>query len=379
MINQLGLYIHIPFCVKKCGYCDFLSGPASDTEQKVYVQALLQEIKRKSILVKGHSVSTIFIGGGTPSCLPGQDIYDILQSIYDNYKVRETAEITIEANPGTLDQGKLMKYREAGVNRLSLGLQSACNKELKVLGRIHTFEDFITSFDLARECGFENINIDLMSGLPGQNLKDWENTLQKVIQFHPEHISAYSLIIEEGTPFYIQYGQRGESILSEETDREIYQATKEVLMSAGYERYEISNYAKIGKECIHNLGYWKRTPYIGMGLGASSLWKETRYVNIENIEEYLKNENSEKIFWKESETLTKEQQMEEFMFLGLRMSQGVDLREFYQKFAVPIEKIYGEIINKLVDQSLIIQQKDRIFLTDYGMDISNYVFQHFLL
>ncbi len=335
------IYIHIPFCKRKCAYCDFLSFPGSESQQRDYVNALLAEIQTEP---EGGSVSAIFFGGGTPSLLDATEIQRIMEVLKEKYDLTEDAEITIEANPGTLDREKLEIYRKAGINRLSLGLQSAHNQELQTLGRIHTWEEFLESFQLAREAGFSNINVDLMSALPGQSPDDWRDTLKKVADLNPEHISAYSLIIEEGTPFYDKYEQEEEQreagnscklLPTEEEERQMYYDTEKLLQAAGYHRYEISNYAKAGRECRHNCGYWRRVDYRGFGLGAASLIREVRFTNTRSLEEYLNRD----FLRREEEILTTQAQMEEFMFLGLRLCIGISIKEFEKKFQCSFEEV----------------------------------------
>ena len=278
-MRKLELYIHIPFCVRKCAYCDFLSAPAGRDTQKQYVNALKREIEEFPCK-KEYKISSVFFGGGTPSVLPGEEIAQIMTLLKKKFVFSEDAEISLECNPGTADEQKLGVYRDCGINRLSFGLQSADNTELELLGRIHTWEAFLTTYEAARRVGFTNINVDLMSALPGQTADSWKETLRKVIALDPEHIYAYSLIIEEGTPFYEKYeedarkreaGEQPEFLPSEEEEREMYQLTEELLDEAGMHRYEISNYAKSGCECRHNIGYWDGTEYVGFGLGASSM------------------------------------------------------------------------------------------------------------
>lgn len=394
--HNLGIYIHIPFCVKKCEYCDFLSFHGNKTLQKEYVNALVSEILSYDKLANDYRVRTIFIGGGTPSIMDGKDIALILKKVREVFNINEVEkfsnEVTIECNPGTLTKEKLLDYKEAGINRLSIGLQSANNEELKLLGRIHTFEEFVENYNLAREVGFENINIDLMSALPGQTIDGWINTLNKVISLNPEHISAYSLIIEEGTPFFHKYGMEENykneishglgneaKLPNEDEDRAIYQKTKEILEANGYLRYEISNYGKLGYECIHNSSYWERTPYIGIGLGSSSLLNNHRFHNVLDIDEYIKYSYDHEKIRIDNEELTRNQQMEEFMFLGLRMSKGIHRHKFLKQFNIEIDQVYGEVISSLINKKLLIHQEDRIFLSQKGIDVSNYVLAEFLL
>lgn len=381
--KDLELYIHIPFCKAKCKYCDFVSGPETKEVIDTYFNNLKQEImnyRNSNYSFGEYQVSTVFFGGGTPSCVDAcyiTELMDLLRKVF-SFDEEEKTEITIEANPGTITRDKLLAYREAGINRLSMGLQSAKEEELRLLGRIHTYQEFLENYNLARECGFQNINIDLMSALPGQDVADWEETLMQVAKLNPEHISAYSLIIEEGTPFFEQYKDREDLLPDEDTEREIYHRTKMLLAQSGYERYEISNYAKKGYACRHNFGYWDRVPYIGMGLSAASLFEEKRFTNPSSFEEYERFVK-EKEYHREVEILTKEAQMEEFMFLGLRKIEGISDTKFQNQFEENIESIYGSELDRLIKQGLLQRDDGRIRLTDAGIDISNYVMAKFLL
>lgn len=459
--NPLSIYIHIPFCIKKCHYCDFLSAPAGEETQREYVCALLHEIEYWGELLSGAPIKSIYIGGGTPSVLPEEFMVDILCKLKRAFpnmmkienitgqekkshgseagmkmpeeterkgkalkeaegkgKVSEAVEpeISMEINPGTVTEKKLKVYRQAGINRLSIGLQSGDEEELKLLGRIHTYEDFLETYHLARAQGFANLNIDLISALPGQKRKSWQGTLEKVLALEPEHISAYSLIIEEGTPFYETYFGHEELLPDEETDRAMYALTKRMLHQAGYERYEISNYSRIGKECLHNLVYWQRGNYLGMGLGSSSMIENTRFRNTESMKDYVNH-------WRAGETkdgsvisihgktssdfgghtakeqeryeslqkalvipktcmdikcLSQKEQMEEFMFLGLRMTKGVSVKEFEEVFGKSIFDVYGRQITKYKEQH-VLTVDERIALTDRGLDVSNMILADFLL
>lgn len=385
--DSLGIYVHIPFCVKKCNYCDFLSAPASTQVRKRYIEALLEQIKCCASLVKEYEVKTVYFGGGTPSLLEAEEIGRIFGKIKEEFELSEESlkemEITLEANPGTFGKDKLLAYKELGFNRLSIGVQSMNPEELKLLGRVHRVEDFLENYKLAREWGFENINVDLMEALPGQTVKGWEQTLKQVISLQPEHISAYSLIIEEGTKFYEWYAGKEELLPDEDEEREIYYRTEEVLRDAGYERYEISNYAKPGKESRHNLSYWQGTDYLGLGLGASSLIKGERFSNVTSLDAFAvaagKVSRHLEEFVGERTVLTKQDKMEEFMFLGLRVMKGVSKQEFFRRFQVSMEAVYGEALKKLETQGLVQIDGDRVFLTKMGIDVSNYVFTEFLL
>ena len=381
--KDLELYLHIPFCVKKCNYCDFFSASGSEEEQEAYVQAMVQEIHWYQEKFRPYEVKTIFLGGGTPSLLSGNQAERIFQSLHDSFKIARDAEITMEMNPGTVDLQKLKQYKEIGVNRLSIGLQSAQNRELKMLGRIHTFEDFLETWNEVEKAGFENRNIDLMSALPGQKLETWEDTLKKVLALQPEHISAYSLILEEGTPFYKWYESGkfdagGLELPSEEEEYTMGERTIQILQDAGMHRYEISNDAKPGKECRHNLGYWNRTEYLGIGAGSSSLIGETRFNHIRDRKEYVEMIRRGEAVDTEQEFLSTESQMEEFMYLGLRKTEGISRAAFQDYFQKSLDEIYGMIIEKLNDEKLLECDGDRVRLSHRGMDVSNCVLAEFL-
>lgn len=393
--KELELYIHIPFCVKKCDYCDFLSFPADNRTQRRYVDAVQKEIIYYGALYPDRKITTIFIGGGTPSWLDEEEIVRILHTVREAFAVEHDAEITIECNPGTATAHKLVRYREAGINRISIGLQSAHNEELALLGRIHTWEQFLKTYDLARKAGFSNINVDLMSALPGQTLETFSDTLKKVLALKPEHLSAYSLMIEEGTPFYERYredekhreaGEPTELLPDEEQEYAVTKLTQRVLMEAGYHWYEVSNFAKPGYECRHNIGYWKRADYLGIGIGAASLIDNVRYANVRDLEEYCKEceslweeLNIRKTLCSSTEPVTREEQMEEFMFLGLRMTEGVSRTEFERYFGTTIEAVYGDVLRQLQKEGLLMKQEGRICLTERGMDVNNYVVEQFML
>lgn len=367
------LYIHIPFCVRKCDYCDFLSTPGNEEAKTSYTEALLREIE--AVKTEKRKVSSIFVGGGTPSVLSPSLMGDIFEKIHKSFSVAPDAEITIEANPGTLSKEKLFLYRNVGINRLSLGLQSPEAAELKSLGRIHTYEEFLESFSLAREAGFQNINVDLMCALPEQTYEGWVRNLRTVAALHPEHISAYSLIIEEGTPF----AKRKLNLPDEDTEYRMYEDTAGILREYGYEQYEISNYAKKGLACQHNVGYWKRKEYLGLGLGAASLWGNQRFSNTPDFSLYLNNSGFPEKIRGDRETLSLEAEMSEFMFLGLRMTKGVSKAEFLEGFGVPIESVYGNVLDKYKSVGLLEEKEGRIFLTRAGIHVSNGVMAEFLL
>ena len=380
MKKELELYLHIPFCVSKCKYCDFLSAPSGEEQRQIYVERLCRRIRYWSDVIHnyGYEIVSIFVGGGTPSILTKAQITQVFEAVHESFPIREDAEITLEMNPGTDVKDKLPVYRELGINRLSMGLQSADNEELKCLGRIHTYEDFRQVYQWAREAGFTNINVDLMSAIPGQTLESYEDTLRKVADLEPEHISAYSLIIEEGTPFYERYGEgrHAEELPDEDIERQMYVRTGEILEDYGYHRYEISNYAKDGYECRHNLGYWDRKEYLGLGAGASSLmdhirWKEPDHIGpstglvLEEREDFTR--------------LRRKDEMEEFMFLGLRMTEGISERQFERNFGCRIEDIYGSVLTKYKDMDLLEHTGEFWRFTRKGIHVSNPVLADFLL
>ena len=379
------LYFHIPFCVRKCFYCDFLSAPADGQTKAAYMEALRRETAIRAEEYRSGSVTSVFIGGGTPSAVEAEEIAALLSVVRQHYPLAEDAEITIEINPGTATAEKLEIYRTAGINRLSIGLQSADDRELAAIGRIHTWQQFLDTYRLAVGTGFRNINVDVMSTLPGQTLESYRGTLEKVLALTPQptHISAYSLILEEGTAFWDMM-QRGELTLpDEDADRQMYSETKRILAEAGYARYEISNYAKPGHACRHNCGYWRRDEYAGFGIGAASLVRESRFRNGDSLTAYLRDPVGCR---EEIQELSRQEQMEEFMFLGLRMTEGVSEREFEDRFGQKLSDIYGGVIQANLRDGLLEWQcgRDdgnvrRLALTEKGLDISNYVMAQFLL
>ena len=375
--NGFELYIHIPFCVRKCLYCDFLSFPADDAIKEKYVESLCEEIMCASEERLNASLSSVFIGGGTPSILPGEAIRKIMDCVRGAFKIDADAEITIECNPGTVSSEKLKIYRECGINRISFGLQSADDAELKRLGRIHTFGDFQSSYEMAVSAGFTNINVDLMSDIPGQTLASWEDTLRRVcgLKPAPAHISAYSLIVEEGTPFGDMQEEGTLDIPDEETDREMYHMTSRILSEYGYARYEISNYAKPGFECRHNIGYWTGVPYYGAGIDAASYYDGSRYVDTDDIESYIRDPGACHYL---TEKLGTDDLMSEYMILGLRMIKGVSCSVFEERFGMPLKDKYGHRIEGFVKDGLLEENGDRVKLTEKGLDLANVVMRAFI-
>lgn len=450
------LYIHIPFCVRKCLYCDFLSGPFDADIRKRYTEALVKELRYQSAFMKDALIRSVYFGGGTPTLLEEAYFEKIISEVFRDFHMKDHAEISMECNPATASFDKLSHYQKLGVNRLSIGLQSASEKELKTLGRIHTFPDFLKTFDEARKAGFSNINVDLMTGIPGQSLDSLQNTLSQVTKLAPDHISCYSLIIEENTPFYQSYHEEDERrregepvedlpsdsglrkdgalpsagddaacstgvlaahLPSEDEEYALSKNARAFLISKGYAQYEISNYTKPGFECIHNIGYWQRVPYLGVGLGAASLltdecfqnfqnhicqpphniispysqnniqldssdgkWHETRYRNPSDMKKYIeKAEHDDFPIFAEKEKLTKKAAIEEFIFLGLRMNEGISIEKFKEAFGISLASVYHEQIRKFQDEKLLEISGERLKLTEKGMDVSNYVLSDFLL
>ena len=323
--EELSLYIHIPFCVRKCGYCDFLSAPADEKARDRYVQALLMEIERyQGTETADRKIKTLYIGGGTPSILSVDQLDCIMQKIKYTFNFCDDIEASMEMNPGTASKEKCRALYQMGINRLSIGLQSTNDMELKTLGRIHSYEDFINTYTWCREAGFQNINVDLMAALPYQIVESYTTGLRKIIRLAPEHISAYSLILEEGTPFYQKYNSGCYPLPDEEQERLMYRETEQILAQAGYERYEISNYAKKGYACRHNLVYWQGGDYLGLGLGSSSYMDGVRFHNTTDFNTYV----NQGAYVEDREELSVQAKMEEFMFLGLRVIAGVSGTEF---------------------------------------------------
>lgn len=371
--KPLGVYVHIPFCVRKCLYCDFLSGAAPEEIKARYVEMLLGEIERETEAARfgAYEVSTVYFGGGTPSLLSSEQIEMILCKLKERFRFGICPEISMEMNPGTVEKGQLEKLRRAGINRISIGVQSLQDGELTRLGRVHTAGDFYRIWDEAKSAGFDNRNVDLMTGIPGQTLQSLTDTLERLLRLRPEHISAYSLIVEEGTPFEKLYP---EGAVDEDTDRLMYELTGRMLSEAGYERYEISNYAVPGFACRHNRAYWTRRDYIGFGIGAASLIGNTRFSNTRELNRYLAGETEHE----NVEELTVKERMAETMFLGLRLSEGVSFAHFFDLFGKEMKAVYGGVIQKHMEEGLLFEKNGCLCLTKRGLDVSNYVMADFL-
>lgn len=380
--EELGIYIHIPFCMQKCLYCDFVSYINKSECVKEYINCMIKEIQ--SYDFKKYNITTIYIGGGTPSFIESDYIKEIINVIQNKLEKNDTRwediEITIEANPGTVTLEKLNDYKTAGINRISLGLQATQDRLLKQIGRIHNYKDFLEAYELLKRVGFNNINVDLMIGLPNQSIKDLKESLEKIIKLNPNHISVYSLIIEEGTPISKLLDEEKIKLPDEEIERQMYWYVKNKLELNGYNHYEISNFSKKGKESKHNLNCWKQKQYIGIGAAAHSYFKDIRYSNTNNIEEYIKNvkENNIEKNRKIEEKQTIEDKKNEFMMLGFRMIEGVNIADFKAKFVDNPLYVYREKIKKLTDEGLIEVDLNNIKLTNKGLDLANVVFEEFI-
>lgn len=385
--NELGIYIHIPFCIQKCYYCDFVSFVNKESYIKKYVQTLKNELD--SYDLSKYNITTIYIGGGTPSVVSSGEIKNILDKIREKIKGNSTKwediEITIEVNPGTVDKQKLEDYIRFGINRLSIGLQSANNELLKEIGRIHTFEQFLTTYNLAREVGFENINVDLMIGLPKQRVEDIKNTLNKVIKLNPTHISVYSLIVEEGTRIEELLNSNKLKLPDEELERQMYWYVKNTLELNGYNHYEISNFSKQEKKSKHNVNCWEQKEYIGLGCAAYSYLNDIRYGNTSNIEKYVDVQdfkNQEELEKNKIRIIDEVQSLEdkekEYMLLGLRKIEGVSIQRFKEKYVQNPIFLFKEELEKLVNEELLVIDGDYIRLTNKGLDLANIVWEEFV-
>lgn len=380
---ELELYVHIPFCAKKCNYCDFLSFCSPAPVHQLYINHLIEEIEKTAPVCRAYRVRSVFIGGGTPSVLEPQYIKAVMDAIRRGYALSKDAEITIECNPASTLRHKFSVYKRAGINRLSIGLQSANNDELRLLGRLHSFEEFLKCYQGARMEGFQNINVDLINCFPLQTPKTWKKTLRNVVMLKPEHISVYNLIVEPGTPFARMQDEGLLMLPTEEEAAEMDAFTGACMQKAGYERYEISNFARPGYACRHNIGYWKKVPYIGFGLGAASYFEKLRWKNTSDMQEYLSADFGKAEGFaavrKEMHGLSKEEEMEEFMFLGLRMTEGVSETDFLMRFQKKIDSVYGAQLRKFTELKLMEYAEGRYRLTARGMDVGNTVMSEFLL
>ncbi len=367
-MKELNLYIHIPFCKQKCNYCDFISYSNKDCYIEDYIDTLIKEYRNYK--AEEYIIKTIYIGGGTPSYINSKYIVQLLKE----FNLDNVEEVTIEINPGTVTREKLIDYKEAGINRLSIGLQATQDRLLKTIGRIHTFNEFIDTYNMAREIGFKNINVDLMLALPGQSLQDIEESVEKIIQLDPEHISIYSLILEEGTKLYDMVNNKECTLIDDETERNMYWETKRILEKNGYIHYEISNFAKEGYYSKHNVSCWNQEEYIGIGVAAHSYLDNRRYSNSESIDKYIENYNNRQV----NEIQDKLSQEKEYMMLGLRKLEGIKISEFEIKFNENPIYLFRNELNKLVTLELIEIDLNNIRLTNKGLDLANIVWQEFI-
>lgn len=374
-MKPIGLYIHIPFCVKKCNYCDFNSFTKPELISS-YISALKKEIE--TLKDKDYIAQTIFVGGGTPTILSPEELEDVFHTVYKNIPVSDNAEITIEANPGTLTEEKLLALKYAKVNRLSIGLQASQDRLLKIIGRIHTFKDFKINFEAARRIGFDNINIDLIFGLPTQSVNDFRETLQQVLELNPEHMSCYSLSIEEGTVFYRLLQEEKLKLPSEDEERQMYYEAIKILNQSGYEHYEISNFAVPKRQSEHNKIYWSYKEYLGLGAGAHSFIENQRFYNYPLIEDYIYSMKNLSSAVAEREDISIREQQAEFCFLGLRLLEGIDKKVFKQRFGTEFMQVYKNAVENMKKEALIEEKGDKVRLTKKGLDFANIVFAEFL-
>ncbi|MDK2992208.1 MAG: hypothetical protein PWP48_1441 [Clostridiales bacterium] len=378
MADAMGLYIHIPFCAKKCLYCDFTSYAGVLDKQYVYKDAIIKEMGMRANIIGDKRISTLFIGGGTPSIVDTAVICEIIDGAYKNFHVDQEVEMTIEVNPGTVNIKKLTDYKSIGINRLSVGLQARQDELLKAIGRIHTSAEFVNSYNEARGVGFDNINVDLIFGLPQQTIGQWMRTLQAVASLGPEHISCYDLQIEEGTPMHKMVADGDIKPLDENADRLMYKTATALLRSEGYERYEVSNFAKPGFRCRHNLNYWHNGPYVGLGCAAHSHLDHIRWANVSGLQAYIDTILDDNIPIAFEEYIDRDTEMFETMMLGLRTSEGVDKKLFEERFGIQLYQRYGHVIDKLSAMGLMRNDGSAIKVSDKGVDVLNSVLVEFL-
>ena len=372
MSNPISVYIHIPLCVKKCAYCDFASFAGRMGQRDRYVQAVCREIRAQAAFFGPRSVTTVFFGGGTPTLLSGAHVAQIMDTVRACFDVLPDAEISMEGNPGTLTMENLRAYRKAGVNRLSLGVQSMDDELLASIGRIHTAAQAQEAMRMAREAGFENINLDLMYGLAGQRAAQWEETLKEAIALDPDHLSCYSLILEEGTPLFDSVSAGTCAPLPDEDEMERMDAlTMRLTREAGYGQYEVSNFAKPGRQCRHNIVYWECQPYLGVGLNAHSDLDGRRFYNPERWEDYLAMAQSDELARRQEGSGEQNERMFERMMMGLRQTRGVDAARFARDFEKMVTDVWPETVREMTDRKLMDSNKERIFLTERGMQVMN--------
>lgn len=377
-MKKLGLYVHIPFCERKCNYCDFYSLVKTGEIENRYIDALLLEIKSYKDKSKEYEVDSIFIGGGTPSYLKPEYIKIILQEINNTFLLSNDCEITMEANPNSIDKDKVLQYKSYGINRISLGIQSLDENILKTIGRLHNSEEALEAIRIIRSAGIDNINADVMFNIPGQDVQSIIDTLDKIIKEKVKHISFYSLKLEEGTPMFLMEEKGLIKMLDDDIERGMYYSGREFMENEGYFQYEISNFCKPGFECKHNIKYWTGADYIGFGPFAHSCFEDKRYNNISDINIYCDNKDNPERYRQLNEVLNRESKMFEYIMLGLRMNKGISIDDFNHKFEANFLELYKNQIDKLISYNLITIDKNIVKLSKRGMDISNYVFEEFL-
>jgi len=376
--RSIGLYIHIPFCKSKCHYCDFNSFAGKDELALPYFEAMKKEIRQYSDKLKDCSIKTVFIGGGTPSYVEACHIYEVVNIINQSFNIEYGAEVSIEANPGTLSFEKLMSYRVMGINRLSMGLQACQNRLLKEIGRIHSMEEFEENYNQARKAGFKNINVDLIFGLPTQSIKDWNDSISSVVKLCPEHVSCYSLKIEDDTAFGRSLAEGGLTPLDDEVDREMYYSAITELEKHGLKHYEISNFATPWRECRHNLIYWRGEQYLGVGAGAHSYLDDKRFNNACDINSYISQIGKSGSAIEDTQLISKKDEISEYLILGLRLIKGISADEFMSRFNEDLFELYGNQINKLIKKHLLELDNGRLRLSCSGLDLANQVFVEFI-
>jgi oxygen-independent coproporphyrinogen III oxidase len=371
--GAVGIYVHVPFCSKKCNYCDFYSEQGMDSMVGDYFEALNAEIREVASKAGDVVAKTVYFGGGTPSLAQAEYIDGVLTTLRNHFQFTMDAEITLEANPGTLTHAKLDGYRKAGVNRLSIGLQAWQDRILKFLGRTHTIEDFKEAFFLSKEVGFENVSVDLIFGIPGQSMEDWKQSIEEVLALEPTHISGYSLTIEEGTVFGKWYREKKIAYPDDALEREMYHYASDTLVANGYFHYELSNFAKPGFESRHNNHYWECGRYFGFGAGAHSYYNDLRYANVKNLKAYLQSSPDPEKRVAFSERVDRYEAMKEFIILGLQKTQGVFASRFQSRFGEDFWSVFGQTLNALKDRGFLDWEEDRVFLTRKGLDFANAV------
>lgn len=377
-MKELSIYIHIPFCSSKCFYCDFTSFSGQSNRVKEYIDSLIVELSLHKDSLQDYRIKTIFIGGGTPSAIDAKYIFKVLDYIYKNFNISSDMEVSMELNPGTIEFEKLNIYKEAGINRISMGLQTFNNNILKKLGRIHSAEDFLQSYNMLNNAGFENINVDLMFNLPDQTISDGMKDVEALVRLGVKHISYYSLIIEPGTLMHKWHQENRLKLLDEDSERKLYYNVKDFLKENGYQHYEISNFSMKDYECKHNMVYWKIKPYIGVGLSSHSYLNNKRFWNTDDLSSYIQELKKGKLPIEEDEIISKDIEMAEFCIFGLRLVEGIDKREFKDRFGVDIKVLYKDPIEKHKNSDLLFEDDRYLKLTDKGLDLANIVEVDFL-